>query len=81
MQTTARCEPNVQIACDPESLARQVVQLFVSVALDAASLVIGGQHLTYYSGMISFVPGWSLLGSLTTALLASTIFGHLFGVP
>jgi len=35
MATTTRYKPNVQIASDSESLARQAVQLFVSIALDA----------------------------------------------
>lgn len=34
MATTARYKPTVDIAEDPESLARQAVQLFVSAALD-----------------------------------------------
>jgi len=35
METTAQYKANVQIASDPESLARKAVQLFVSSALDA----------------------------------------------
>jgi len=35
METTTQYKPNVQIASDPGSLARKVVQLFVSSALDA----------------------------------------------
>jgi 6-phosphogluconolactonase len=35
MATTTPYKPNVQIASDPESLARQAVRLFVSTALDA----------------------------------------------
>ncbi len=35
METTAQYKPDVQIASDPESLARKAVQLFVSCASDA----------------------------------------------
>ncbi len=35
METTTQYKPNVQIASDPEGLARKAVQLFVSSALDA----------------------------------------------
>lgn len=35
METAAQYKPNVQIASDPESLARKAVQLFVSCARDA----------------------------------------------
>ena len=35
METATQYKPNVQIASDPDSLARQAIQLFVSTALDA----------------------------------------------
>jgi 6-phosphogluconolactonase len=35
METTAQYKPDVQIASDPENLARKTVQLFVASALDA----------------------------------------------
>lgn len=35
METDAQYKPNILIASDPDSLARQAVQLFVSTALDA----------------------------------------------
>ncbi len=63
METTTQYKPNVQIASDPEGLARKAVQLFVSSALDAVRLrdrflvaISGGQTPKRFFEMLAVSP-------------------------
>jgi 6-phosphogluconolactonase len=63
METTARYKPKVEIADDPGRLARQMVQLFVSAALDAIRshgrfcvAVSGGQTPKRFFELLAVTP-------------------------